>query len=201
MTDASKHRLEFSIKTQWNGQAIDHEDIRLVLLPTDQGLRLDVVGPFFNDPPSPAAEPGKPYQGLWNFEVVEAFFLNDRKQYVEVELCPHGQHLVLLLSDVRKPFKEQLPLNFKAIIEGHKWKGSAVIPWTYFPQGVNRFNAYAIHGSGNRRVYEALYPVPHQQFTEPDFHRLDYFGQVNFDAVWPTSWPHDDDLPQLWPQT
>ena len=36
--------------------------------------------------------------------------------------------------------------------------GEAVIPREYFPPGVTKFNAYAIHGEDEDRIYEALYP-------------------------------------------
>ncbi|CAH2300949.1 Hypothetical predicted protein, partial [Pelobates cultripes] len=54
----------------------------------------------------PPGEPGQPFDGLWDYEVVESFFLNSKTtQYLEVELCPHGQHLVLLLCGVGNAFK------------------------------------------------------------------------------------------------
>ena len=64
--------------------------------------------------------------------------------------------------------QEHLPLNFKAKIEGDRWSGTALIPAEYFPPQVDSFNAYAIHGSGDDREYESLYPVPHGQYTGPD---------------------------------
>ena len=59
-------------------------------------------------------------------------------------------------------------MNFQATIDGSKWSGVAYIPAEYFPPKVDSFNAYAIHGSGNERVYEALYPVPPDKYAEPD---------------------------------
>ncbi|GFT37881.1 UPF0462 protein C4orf33 [Trichonephila clavipes] len=54
-----------------------------------------------------------------------------------------------------------LPVEYQATInqQNNTWRGIASIPKTYFPPGVNRFNAYAIHGSGDGRQYEALFPV------------------------------------------
>ena len=46
------------------------------------------------------------------------------------------------------------------------WKGTAYIPYSYFPPSVTKFNAYAIHGEGNNRTYEALYPS--SGLAEPD---------------------------------
>lgn len=46
------------------------------------------------------------------------------------------------------------------------WEGTAYIPYSYFPPLVTKFNAYAIHGEGNSRTYEALYPS--SGLAEPD---------------------------------
>ena len=42
---------------------------------------------------------------LFDVEVVEAFFLNDAGDYLELEFGPHGQHLMLLLSGRRNAIK------------------------------------------------------------------------------------------------
>ena len=47
------------------------------------------------------------------------------------------------------------------------WSGNAIIPLDYFPPDVNKINAYAIHGSGSNRQYEALYPA-NETFQRPD---------------------------------
>ena len=48
------------------------------------------------------------------------------------------------------------------------WKGTAKIPLGYLPRNVGKLNAYAIHGSGDNRIYEALYPVEKGKFSQPD---------------------------------
>ena len=65
-------------------------------------------------------------------------------------------------------FQDKLPLEFKATIDGCQWRGEAIIPASYFPPNVSKFNAYAIHGEGSGRVYESLYPVPEGAYPEPD---------------------------------
>ena len=47
------------------------------------------------------------------------------------------------------------------------WCGSAFVPVEYFPPDVNKINAYAIHGTGNGRQYEAMYPAT-KKFQSPD---------------------------------
>ena len=46
------------------------------------------------------------------------------------------------------------------------WQGTGYIPYSYFPPSVTKFNAFAIHGEGTNRIYEALYPS--SGLAEPD---------------------------------
>lgn len=48
------------------------------------------------------------------FAVVEMFFLNDNDEYLEVELGPWGQHLLLLLKGARNAIKHSMPLDYIA---------------------------------------------------------------------------------------
>ncbi|XP_031965672.1 UPF0462 protein C4orf33 homolog [Corvus moneduloides] len=184
--------MEFRIKHTWDGLPVSHEPVTIGLRPDNAGLLMEVHAPFFNDPPAPPGEPGKPFGGLWDYEVVEAFFLNDRtEQYLEVELCPHGQYLLLLLSGRRKVWKKELPLEFEVTRMKTKWEGKALLPWSYFPPWTDKFNAFAIHGSGEERKYEALYPVPRHELQEgqkPDFHRLEFFKDLNLKELTGEDW-------------
>ncbi|XP_052076776.1 uncharacterized protein LOC127714777 [Mytilus californianus] len=181
--------MTYKISTIWDGQSIDHDPV-IISLEKDghNNVIMSVDAPFFNDPANPGGTPGQPFSGLWDYEVAEAFFLNDQNDYLEVELSPHGQHLLLLLHGVRKSFKQQLPLTYTATIKNDRWTGKATIPGSYFPPKVTKFNAYAIHGSGTNRTYESLYPVPAGKYTDPDFHKLDYFQPINFIGLLPGNW-------------
>ena len=65
---------------------------------------------------------------LWDYEVVEAFFLSSSSErYLELEFGPHGQHLVLLLDGRRNAIKHSLPLEYQATIDGKSWKGKAKV--------------------------------------------------------------------------
>ncbi|XP_041356836.1 UPF0462 protein C4orf33 homolog isoform X2 [Gigantopelta aegis] len=181
--------MNFVISKTWDGEAVDHDPVRIELQPdSDSGCCLHVVAPFFSDPPSPAGSPGQPFPCLWDYEVVEAFFLNDKEEYLEVELCPHGQHLVLLLKGRENIVQEQLPLEFSVRIENNIWHGETTLPLSYFPPCVSKFNAFAIHGSKEKRVYEALYPVKQGKFTEPNFHRLEYFQHFDMKSLITSNW-------------
>ena len=60
-------------------------------------------------------------------------------------------------------------MNFTSTITNDStWSGEAVVPSGYFPKAVTKMNAYAIHGSDEERVYEALYPTPYGKYPEPD---------------------------------
>jgi len=180
----------FSIATTWNGEPVNHSPVELkVSSENETSVRVDVAGPLFNDPGPPPVTSGRPCPELWEYEVAEIFFLGKEDKYLEVELCPHGQHLVLFLNGTRNMVKDKLDLNYTAEIDDARktWKGSAIIPLEYFPPEVTKINAYAIHGSGNGRQYEALYPAS-KDFHTPDFHRLQFFKNFDFKALFPESW-------------
>jgi len=171
----------YAIRTTWDGKDVGHEPMKVSLKPADDGsCTMEVSGPFF-DSPSPPQGPKGPFDMLWEYEVVEAFFLNDKNQYLEVELGPHGHHLLLMLDGVLNSVKDKLALNYTAEIHGDRWKGTAHLPRAYFPPGVTKFNAYAIHGETDDRKYEALYPA--SGTTTPNFHALQFFQAFDMSKV------------------
>lgn len=60
--------MEFRIKHTWDGLPVSHEPVTIGLRPDNVGLLMEVHAPFFNDPPAPPGEPGKPFGGLWDYE-------------------------------------------------------------------------------------------------------------------------------------
>ncbi|CAH1777584.1 unnamed protein product, partial [Owenia fusiformis] len=192
--------LQFEITTLWDSKSIDHPPVTLQLQRRGNFIWLMIDAPFFNDTPSPGGAPGEPFPKLWQYEVVEAFFLggggSGEPLYLEVEFSPHGQHLILLMKGVRKALKHSLPVDYTSKINGSTWTGLARIPLNYFPPNVTMFNAYAIHGSGNQRMYEALYPTEEGKYTGPDFHRLDYFQPIDFAKLAPEN--TNAELSNLW---
>lgn len=125
----------------------------------------------------------KPFLGLWNYEVVESFFLGNDDEYLEIELGPKGHYVLLLLKGPNNLITYQLPLtNYTAqcsTVSG-RWLGQAYIPGEYFPCNVTRFNSFAIHKSEPHRVHMALYPVPQGKYEAADFHRLEAFEPISF---------------------
>ncbi|UJR38275.1 hypothetical protein I4U23_030947 [Adineta vaga] len=185
----SARKMNFSIENQWNSKPIiDHQPVQISLSTSDDKnhLVIKIDAPFFNDPapPTKSLNPG-PYPELWNYEVVELFFLSSStNHYLELEFSPHGHYLVLLLLDRRKELKQMLPLPFYQVERpsSNRWIGQAQIPRALFPAHIDRFNAYAIHGENDQRIYESLYPAPIDS-DKPDFHRLEFFRSINFNSL------------------
>ncbi|CAF2027769.1 unnamed protein product [Rotaria magnacalcarata] len=182
--------MKFSIATLWNSVPItNHRPVQISLSSTNDKdqLLIEIDAPFFNDPApvsSPSSPPGS-YPELWNYEVVELFFLaSSTNHYLELEFSPHGHYLVLLLLDRRKELKQMVPLPYYNVERptSDRWIGRAHIPRSLFPAHINRFNAYAIHGQDEKRTYEALYPATIDK-EKPDFHRLEFFQAFNFDSL------------------
>lgn len=167
--------LTLPIHLTWDGRPADPGEQALVRL-HDAGpaLRLEVEAPLHGDPP-PAGPPG-PTWALWEHEVVELFVLGADERYLELELGPHGHHLVLQLHGLRQVVARQLPLDVVIRHTATHWQATARIPRDLLPPGPHCANAYAIHGVGDARRYLASTPVPG---PKPDFHRLSCFPVVS----------------------
>jgi len=163
--------LRLEIARTWDGTAIDPaEIIGLELTVTGQDLQVAVEAPFHRDPP-PKGPPG-PTDALWEHEVVELFIAGEGTNYLEIELGPHGHHLVLMLADIRTPAASGLPIKFQATAHGTRWSGLALIPLAYLPPGPHRINATAIHGSGSQRRHLSVCALPG---AAADFHQPAHF--------------------------
>jgi hypothetical protein len=166
--------MEIDIDSTWEGLPAG-ECVRLWLFWDADALIVEITAPYHGDPPPPG-DPG-PTDRLWEYEVVELFLVNDDGRspvYTEVELSPHGHHLVLKLEGIRKPVSTRHEIEWQARIDGDRWTGTACIPMDLLPAEITHYNAYAIHGIGAERRYLAAHPVPGDG---PDFHRLAHFGE------------------------
>ena len=57
---------------------------------------------------------GEAYNHLWDYEVVELFFLSSSTGlYLEVEFGPHGQHLGLLLNNKKECLSHSFALDYQ----------------------------------------------------------------------------------------
>lgn len=188
--------LEYTLNKVWDGdEPADKATINLSFqrVPfsgsnaSDTGLQIEIDAPFYNDPVVPESLPVGSTDKLWNYEVVEVFFLSESaERYLETEFAPKGHYLLLELDTQRNVIKYELPLsNYTTEINEvtGRWRGTAVIPWEYLPQNVNKFNAYAIHKSDPERVYMSLFPTPKGMFDSPNFHRLEFFQSIDLDQL------------------
>jgi len=154
----------------WDGDPVEPAEratVRVALAPTH--LTIEIDAPYHGDPPPEA--PVGPTDALWKHEVVELFLAHGAR-YTEIEVGPHGHHLVLRLDGYRHVLDERLPLDYSAHIDGGRWRGVARLVRGFLPPRPWTANAYAIHGVGGERRYLAAWPVPG---PEPDFHRLACF--------------------------
>lgn len=159
------------ITRTWDGAPVGPDEaVRLAVALDDEGLTIEVDAPFHGDPPPPG--PPGPTWALWEQEVVELFVLGPGDRYTEIELGPHGHHLVLRLEGVRQIVERELPIPYEAVITGGRWRAVARLPPSLLPEGPYRINATAIHGRGEGRRYLSWAPLPAEK---PDFHQLHRF--------------------------
>ncbi|MDA8018825.1 MAG: hypothetical protein MPN21_15395 [Thermoanaerobaculia bacterium] len=111
-TFGTKPGSALRIQTTWDGRpaaASEIVDLRVENSADSSALLVFVDAPFHDDP-QPPGPPG-PTPALWNYEVVELFIAEtcddpSSVRYLEVELSPHGHHLVLRLEGVRQVVEE-----------------------------------------------------------------------------------------------
>lgn len=162
------------IAHDWDGDAaaeVDH--IEVTLRAGVEHLEVEVSAPFYGDPPPD--RPAGATWALWEYEVVELFVVGSQDDYLEIELGPYRHHLVLKLRGVREIIERGLRLDYTARIRGDRWRGLALVPWSYLPEGPHRINAFAMHGVGSARSFLAMTPVPGDK---PDFHRIACFEEM-----------------------
>lgn len=170
--------MRLEIASTWDGQPAGADEIvSLTLSATPAALRVEIDAPFHGDPPPPGA-PG-PCWRLWEHEVVELFVVGANEHYTELELSPHGHHLLLRLEGTRQVVEKLLPLDFSAHIQHTRWQGCALLPWALLPPQPQRGNAFAIYGHGTHRRYLAASPLPG---PAPDFHQLSRFPALRLPA-------------------
>ncbi|XP_046655409.1 uncharacterized protein LOC124348996 isoform X2 [Daphnia pulicaria] len=169
---------EYVIKTSWNNMTIDSSDQVIINLEKHdaKSFKIVVQAPFYDDPPpNTPGDVGEPKWGLWDFELVKIFFLNDLHQYIEIQLGAWGHHFVLLLNGYRHTIRFGMLINYKADRSGKRWNGTAIIPLTYLPVNASKLNVFSYHGSRDKRVVNALYPVENIATAELDDHKLPSF--------------------------
>lgn len=92
-------KLSFLIKKTWNNKELEHLPVQIHLERfDDNNLLIKIEAPFF-DSSKPSQAPGE-FFNLWDFEVVEAFFLSDSNRYIELEFGPYvkSSQITLIFS-------------------------------------------------------------------------------------------------------
>ncbi|XP_052788445.1 UPF0462 protein C4orf33 homolog [Mya arenaria] len=109
----------YNIQTTWDGQPINHDPIKITVGPVESTghVMLSASGPFFNDSERPPnSTVGEPYYGLWNYEAVEVFFLNDENHLLNTILSPYRLDYFQLID-----FKEIVPDNWSQDYTSSEW--------------------------------------------------------------------------------
>ncbi|MAA78678.1 MAG: hypothetical protein CL916_05420, partial [Deltaproteobacteria bacterium] len=155
-----------SITSLWDGTPLSQADVVHVHIHEhDTFIQVEIDAPYYKDP-APNTPPSS-FWSLWDYEVVEVFFVGKNGQYLEAEFGPHGHHLLLWLSAPRTIEKKHLPVEFTATIEIDRWKGFAKISRTILPSQIERWNLFSIHGTNENRQYQCMSPL---NTSKPDFH-------------------------------
>jgi hypothetical protein len=164
----------FEIQCTWDGAALATDEFARFDVCVNSDLQLSIEASYYGDP-APDIPAGMT-EALWNYEVVELFLVGTGDRYLEIELGPHGHHLVLLLAGRRNVVECDIPIEFSVERSGSRWRGEARLSLSWLPADIRSANAYAIHGEGLARRYLAAYPVPG---SAPDFHRLEHFAPTS----------------------
>jgi len=169
--------FELIIDRTWDGEAVDPADRgRVRLSRLDDSFLVTIDAGFADDPP-PTGLPGAT-ESLWEHEVVELFVANVETgpaRYTEIELSPHGHHLILQFDGIRHRTAALEPTWVETSIHGSRWRGSLELELSHLPSLPWRANAFAIHGRGAARRYLAAAATPG---ATPDFHQPLLFPKV-----------------------
>ena len=136
---------------------------------------------------------------------MDAVFLNDHEEYIEIEFDPRGRYIIYLLDSRGHDFLHSLmlvpngpevdnecPLSVEIPCLNYcnkRWTVSSVIPREYLPANITKFNAYAIHGQpwGTPRpevvTHESLYPADPANLSEPNIHYLEGFEPIDLSLI------------------
>lgn len=165
----------------WDGHALPTAERAAVQLADDGDLLLlRVLAPEAGAPP-PEAPPG-PTPRLWEHEVVELFVAGEGPAYLEVEVGPHGHHLVIRLSGVRQWEASALPLDLRTLrAPGRAWAADARIPRAWLPPGPHRVAAFRMRPGGDPPWLVSV-PLPGPR---PDFHQPHRFPPLPLPAPGP----------------
>lgn len=117
-------------------------------------------------------------EGLWNFDVCEAFLSFSDERYLEVQSSPLNQPFCYLISKPREVFDipESLDLTLDNSIEINLWTCSMKLSKSDIPgDGKLIGNLFVCLGDDEERFYFSLNS---NLEDTPDFHRPDLFKEL-----------------------
>lgn len=212
--EKQRQKLRYHIENLYDGSPIDHPASPAVIeisLTCHGELKLDVSAPFYYSPHPKEARlhpecPNMPVWGLWDYEMIEVHFLNDKDEYFDIRVSPHGQYMGFLYKGQRNQIMTHVP-EHHLTVEVHNpclkpdgmsvvpdchepWSATTILSRNYLPPNVTKFNAHYIHGKTwgemepkpEDTVYESLY---HQgsDAEKPDFHELSTFEPIDLSML------------------
>ena len=167
--------LVLLITNEWNGSSCADESLRATasFSQTKEGLRVHLGAVLRGDEKIPSARPGR-FDGLWEYDVVEAFFVGVDGHYLELELGAGSHWLLLSFDSIRHRSNSHETPDFlmsRYSVTGKTWGSEVVIPWTLMPMPLIALNAFQIA----RGHFHAAYKLPGAQ---ADFHQPGEFPKV-----------------------
>ena len=161
--------LRVAVGRLWNGQSCPNERLGALveLQQNERGVLMRVITRSLSSSKIPEASVGSRVDGLWEYDVVELFVVDEDGQYLEVELGVGGHYLVLGFDAPRHLVADFADYSFEthhAVLADGRCVNEILIPRDLFPTSLKALNAYLIVGG----QFLAHHPVPGQQ---PDFHQ------------------------------
>jgi hypothetical protein len=161
----------------WNGDVCPDDRLwaEVSLSKVAEGVLVYVRGPMLYEQQIPDSPIGERVDGLWEFDVIEVFFVGPGHQYLELELGAGGHWLALGFDRIRHRSHEYK--NFNPIVRYEKrsdktWSSRIVLPWRMIPENLRALNACAIMAG----QCLSLTPLSGEK---PDFHQPDSFSSVS----------------------
>eukprot|EP01147_Barroeca_monosierra_P007578 gene7578-9853_t len=159
----------FHIAKTWNGENVsEKKHVEIMLRREDDSMRVIINAPYNGDPQPPSGKGSTMH--LWDYEVVEVFFLGHDNKYLEIEV-----------EDVMT-VKTQNSFTLQNTIE-HGDSSYLQL----FPSDSHLFNYNYQQNDGQEKqryhcriFHPALFPATSGE-KEPDFHRLEYFEKLPSD--------------------
>ncbi len=161
--------LRVAVGRLWSGQPCPNERLGafIELQQNERGILVRATTRSLASSKIPEAPVGSRVDGLWEYDVVEIFFVDEDGQYLEVELGVGGHHLVLGFDAPRRLVADFADLSFETrhvVLPDDRCVNEILIPRDLFPTSLKALNAFMIAGG----QFLAHHPVPGGQ---PDFHQ------------------------------